>query len=130
MKKMNHLFLVAFYLLANIGFSANLHYCGNSLAGISIANIIGSNSCACDDENNPQEGCCSEEQISYQCITEHPQVSSKVTMDKIGELQVRVTATTLKIVPKEYLSLIDKKELFQKQKVPDPVRYLFCVYLI
>lgn len=100
------------------------------MAGISIANIIGSNSCACDDENNPQEGCCSEEQISYQCITEHPQVSSKVTTDKIGELQVRVTATTLKIDPKDYLSLIDKNKHFQKQKVPDPVRYLFCVYLI
>jgi len=62
MKRVIVIAFTGFYLALSLGFSPNLHYCGNNLAKIRI--VVSAPNCCCDglEDNN----CCSDASISLQ----------------------------------------------------------------
>lgn len=121
------LFLI-FYLLSNVGFFANLHYCGNDIADISVIGIFGENSCACG-EGMIEGGCCSEQQITYKVDTDHlykyesPAIHNPITFDvlitnPVNAIQVLATTPDLLFW------------LRPKPKDQIDYRHLSCIFLI
>lgn len=75
MKRFISILLLTFYLVANIGVNISLHYCGGSLANISILQTDAANQCACGSQVMEKD-CCQTKNLHFELKDKNHKASS------------------------------------------------------
>ncbi|MBC7425166.1 MAG: hypothetical protein H7321_01420 [Bacteroidia bacterium] len=80
MKRFAAILLTIFYFTCTTGISANLHFCGNNIAGISFGNKEVKSCCKVKESK-----CCSEKKAYYKFTVSHKPAPTPSTLKNISQ---------------------------------------------
>jgi len=71
MRNLMSISLAVFYLTISMGMGLHLHFCGGEIADIALY-AEGQHTCCCptDADDSPMDGCCENEAVPFQLVTE------------------------------------------------------------
>ena len=87
MRKLSSIFFIVFYSLIATGFSVNLHYCLDELAGIGV---FGEENKCCCGENEDISRCCDNETIALDAVEE--------LIPTVNNVEVALEATVAEVL--------------------------------
>ncbi len=129
MKSFKIIGLLCFYLMASVGFSAHIHYCGGDVADVTLLGLLGENECGCGSEM--EKGCCTQESYRYKVDTEHLHKANNPAE------QITIALPSLKPIPVPGLTFRAIRQSFRvtnKYLKIDPgeldLSVMYCVFLI
>lgn len=124
MKKLGTYLLLAFYALATVGFSANVHFCSDEVAEIAFNSELSDASCGCGDEDE-NSSCCNEKSFEYKIDTKH---LAQAFVNQTNKPFAPILAINLPL-PKAVLTGTIPVQSFRFKLGQDPpLRILNCVY--
>jgi len=123
-KKLGTYLLLAFYALATVGFSVNVHFCSDEVAEIAVNSDLSDASCGCGDEDE-SNSCCKEKSFEYKVDTKH---IAQVYIDKTAKPFAPVLSINQPLPKAELIGTILVQTFSFKLGQDPPLRILNCVY--
>jgi hypothetical protein len=113
-KKPFVLVMALFIAISNIGFACKVHFCGDSIASMSLnTGFI---------TNNPEDGCCGEMEEYSRCCS-NKTIQSQPSIDKVLQKTIPFEANCVAVFANNHVFEIPFIDLYQSQSLLS----IFCL---